>query len=89
MNPRKLLSVYSLLGLIMLAFSVSMIMSFNNLRVIASFKPVRFSRGGGGGSAECAIVDSYRICSTGQSRAFVTHLKKCLFSGSLLQYQAS
>lgn len=32
MNPRKLLSVYSLLGVIMLAFSVSMIMSFNNLR---------------------------------------------------------
>lgn len=32
MNPRKLLSVYSLLGVIMLAFSVSMILSFNNLR---------------------------------------------------------
>lgn len=32
MKPRKLLSVYSLLGVIMLAFSVSMILSFNNLR---------------------------------------------------------
>ncbi len=32
MKLRKLLSVYSLLGVIMLAFSVSMILSFNNLR---------------------------------------------------------
>ena len=32
MKPRKLLSVYSLLGVIMLAFSISMILSFNNLR---------------------------------------------------------
>ena len=32
MNPRKLLSVYTLLGIVMLAFSISMILSFNNLR---------------------------------------------------------
>ena len=32
MKPSKLLSVYSLLGVIMLAFSISMILSFNNLR---------------------------------------------------------
>ncbi|MCK5275216.1 MAG: PAS-domain containing protein, partial [Alphaproteobacteria bacterium] len=32
MKQRKLLSVYTLLGIIMLAFSISMILSFNNLR---------------------------------------------------------
>jgi PAS domain-containing protein len=32
MNARKFLTVYSLLGVIMLAFSISMILSFNNLR---------------------------------------------------------
>ena len=32
MKQRKLVSVYTLLGIIMLAFSISMILSFNNLR---------------------------------------------------------
>ena len=32
MKLRKLFSVYTLLGLIMLAFSVSMVFSFDNLR---------------------------------------------------------